>query len=82
MTFEVGYRSRGVGTWTYAFAPTGVAQVRDFELALTTNVRDVDFPPGTLSPSRRAASGTGSALTWSFANLVTGQAIGLACPSG
>ena len=52
VTFEVGYRSRGVGTWTYAFAPTGVAQVRDFELALTTNVRDVDFPAGSLSPSR------------------------------
>ena len=80
VTFEVGYRSRGVGTWTYAFAPTGVAQVRDFELALTTNVRDVDFPAGSLSPSRRAASGTGSTMTWTFANLVTGQAIGLGLP--
>ena len=59
VTFEVGYRSRGVGTWTYAFAPTGVAQVRDFELALTTNVRDVDFPAGSLSPSRRVASAPG-----------------------
>ncbi len=78
--FEVGYRSRGVGTWTYAFAPTGAAQVRDFELTLTTNVGDVDFPAGSLSPSRRAASGTGSTMTWTFANLVTGQAIGLGLP--
>ncbi len=80
VTFEVGYRSRGVGTWTYAFAPSGAAQVRDFELALTTNVGDVDFPAGSLSPSRRVALGTGSSLTWTFANLVTGQAIGLGLP--
>ncbi len=80
VTFEVGYRSRGVGTWTYAFAPNGAAQVRDFELVLTTNVRDVDFPAGSLSPSRRVALGTGSTLTWAFANLVTGQAIGLGLP--
>jgi hypothetical protein len=80
VTFDVGYRSRGVGAWTYAFAPSGAAQVRDFELALTTNVRDVDFPVGSLSPSRRVAVANGSALTWTFANLVTGQAIGLGLP--
>ena len=80
VTFDVGYRSRGVGTWTYAFAPSGVAQVRDFELALTTNVREVDFPAGSLSPGRRTALPGGAALTWTFANLVTGQAIGLGLP--
>ncbi len=78
--FEVGYRSRGVGTWTYAFGKDGAAQVRDFELTLTTNVRDVDFPTGSISPSQRAASGDGSRLTWTFANLVTGQAIALGLP--
>jgi hypothetical protein len=81
VAFEVGYRSRGVGTWTYAFSKEGVAQVSDFELVVTTNVRDVDFPAGTVSPSRRAASsGDGSTLTWAFVNLVTGQAIGLGLP--
>ena len=80
VAFEVGYRSRGVGTWTYAFAAEGVAQVRDFELVLTTNVGDVDFPLGTVSPSRRADTGPGATLTWAFANLVTGQAIGLGLP--
>jgi hypothetical protein len=80
VAFEVGYRSRGVGTWTYAFGKEGVAQVRDFELVVSTNVQDVDFPAGTVSPSRRAAAGDGSTLTWTFANLVTGQAIGLGLP--
>ena len=80
VAFEVGYRSRGVGTWTYAFAKEGAAQVRDFELVLTTNVRDVDFPVGSVSPSRRADAGDGATLTWAFANLVTGQAIRLGLP--
>jgi hypothetical protein len=80
VTFDVGYRSRGVGTWTYAFAPSGVAQVRDFELTLTTNVGEVDFPAGSLSPGRRTALPGGASLTWTFANLVTGQAIGLGLP--
>jgi hypothetical protein len=80
VSFEVGYRSRGVGSWTYALATEGVAQVRDFELLLTTNVSDVDFPTGSLSPSRRANVAGGSSLTWTFANLVTGQGIGLRLP--
>jgi inner membrane protein involved in colicin E2 resistance len=80
VVFEVGYRSRGVGTWTYAFAPSGVAQVRDFELALTTNVRAVDFPAGSLSPGRRTDGPGGAVLTWTFGNLVTGQSIGVGLP--
>ncbi|MGE0361329.1 MAG: inner membrane CreD family protein [Vicinamibacterales bacterium] len=80
VTFTVGYRSRGVGTWTYAFGKEGVAQVRDFELVLTSNVHDVDFPVGSLSPNRREAAGAGSTMTWTFANLVTGQSIGLGLP--
>ncbi|MGD9903211.1 MAG: inner membrane CreD family protein [Vicinamibacterales bacterium] len=80
VAFEVGYRSRGVGTWTYAFAREGVAQVRDFQLVLTTNVGDVDYPLGSVSPSQRIAAGPGATLTWSFANLVTGQHIALGLP--
>ena len=46
VTFEVRYRSRGLGTWTYAFAPNGTAQIRNFHLTLNTNFADIDFPPG------------------------------------
>jgi hypothetical protein len=80
VAFAVGYRSRGLNTWTYAFAPGGVMQVRDFELRLTTNVEDVDFPAGTLSPGQRESSPGGTALTWRFANVVTGQAAGVDLP--
>ncbi len=77
---DVAYRSRGIGTWSYVFGD-GVSQVRDFALALSTNVADVDFPSGSMSPSAKAAAGDGALLTWKFANLVTGQRIAVELPS-
>jgi Inner membrane protein CreD len=77
---EVRYRSRGMGTWSYGFVPSGTAQVRDFALTVTTNVRDIDFPPGTMSPTSREARGDGTVSTWAFTNLLTGQSVGVALP--
>lgn len=78
---RVRYRSRGLGDWTYAFSPSGVAQVRDFQLAMKTDFRRIDFPAGTLSPTARAPFGEGWNLTWRFASLVTGQRIGMDAPN-
>jgi len=80
VAIDVQYRSRGLGTWTYAFAGTGAAQVRDFNLALTTNFREIDFPAGTISPSQMTATADGWALNWTFTNLISGQAIGMKLP--
>ena len=77
---EVRYRSRGMRTWTYAFAGSGAAQVADFELRMRTNFDEVDFPPGTISPGARTAADGGSVLTWTFTNLISGQAIGMVLP--
>ena len=84
---EIGYRSRGLDTWTYAFRDQGVGQVRDFDLAMTTNFTDVDFPAGTVSPADRVAvaggagGGSGEELLWRFDNLVTGKRIGVDLPN-
>ena len=80
VTLDVQYRSRGLGTWTYAFAGTGAAQVRDFNLTLRTNFRDIDFPAGTVSPSEKTPTPNGWALNWTFTNLISGQAIGMELP--
>jgi inner membrane protein involved in colicin E2 resistance len=80
VTLNVRYRSRGLGTWTYGFVPTGTAQVRDFRLDLTTNFADIDFPAGTMSPSSKAATATGWQLEWAFTNLISGQSIGMTLP--
>jgi hypothetical protein len=78
---ELRYRSRGLGEWLYAFAPEGVAQARAFALSMKTDFRDIDFPPGTLSPSARTPLGRGWKLDWRFDNLVTGQRIGMDPPN-
>jgi hypothetical protein len=81
LTLVVGYRSRGTDDWRYAFVPSGVADVRDFELSMRTNFRAIDFPAGTMSPTEKAETPDGWLLTWRFTNLVTGQAIGMDLPN-
>ena len=78
---RVRYRSRGLGDWTYSFSGSGVAQVRDFQLVMTTDFRGIDFPAGTLSPTERSPQGDGFRLAWRFASLVTGQKIGMDAPN-
>lgn len=81
VVLAIGYQSRGLGDWRYAFTPAGVVEVQDFLLTLRTNFTAVDFPAGTMSPSEKVEEGRGWRLTWRFANLVTGQAIGVDLPN-
>src|SRR5436853_108911 len=46
----VRYRSQGLDRWAYNFAGQP-AQVREFNLEMTTNFDDIDFPENTLSPT-------------------------------
>lgn len=78
---EISYTSRGLDTWTYAFAGKGVSEVSDFVLAMTTDFSNVDFPAGTISPSEKREQGDGWVLTWRFGTLVTGQTIGMDLPN-
>ncbi|HEX8072813.1 MAG TPA: inner membrane CreD family protein [Pyrinomonadaceae bacterium] len=77
-TLKVAYRSQGLTEWRYSFGGE-VAQVRDFELRLTTNFKDVDFPD-TLSPTEKRETDGGWELTWGYKNLVTGYQIGVQMP--
>lgn len=78
---EIGYSSRGLDTWSYAFAGKGVAEVTDFALTMKTDFHAVDFPPGTISPGDKREQGPGWLLTWRFGTLVTGQKIGMDLPN-
>ena len=80
-TLAVGYQSRGLDDWRYAFTSSGVMEVRDFLLTLRTNFAAIDFPAGTMSPTERLQDGDGWRMTWRFANLVTGQAVGVDLPN-
>ena len=79
---DVVYKSRGLGSWTYALGENGsTAQVKDLAVRVKTNVSPVDFPIGTLSPTTKNADGAGEVLAWTFDSLVTGQNIGVELPA-
>jgi Inner membrane protein CreD len=78
-TIGVAYRSRGIESWTYQFND-GVASVRNVDLTMATNFKAIDFPPKTLLPTSEVPLGTGWALQWKYATLVTGNGIGMTIP--
>jgi inner membrane protein involved in colicin E2 resistance len=76
----VGYRSQGLDRWRYSFSESTVAQVRDFNLQMHTNFKDIDFPQNTLSPSEKHETSNGWDLTWSYKNLLSGYQIAMEMP--
>jgi inner membrane protein involved in colicin E2 resistance len=77
--FRVSFRSQGLGNWRYRFGEN-ITQVRDFELKMTTNFRDVNFPDDTLSPTDKQETADGWALAWTYNNLLSGYQVGLEMP--
>ena len=77
---QVGYKSQGLNEWRYSFGATDVTQVKDFNLHMTTNFKDIDFPENTLSPTEKHESDKGWDLRWSYKNLVSGYQIAMAMP--
>jgi hypothetical protein len=87
LTFTVGYKSRGLTRWTYAFSPDpdvlsygAVAQVRNFRLQMDTDFEQIDFPEGTMSPHEKHGRDGGWRLLWKTRNLITGLNIGMLMP--
>lgn len=76
---EVAYVSQGLDRWSYTFGEQ-VSQVKNFALHMTTDFARIDFPQDTISPTRRTATPGGWALTWEYANLLTGVKMGLELP--
>ena len=80
----VGYRARGIQSWAYGTHGQGlgpeVGRARDFRLAVRADFDDVDFPPGSLSPTEHAASGGAWSGRWRFDQLVSTATIGVELP--
>lgn len=76
--FTVAYRSRGTTRWDYVLGES--SEARDFKLALTTDFAEVDFPAGTLSPTRHEAAEGRWRGTWEFNRLVSTQGVGVELP--
>lgn len=78
-TFRIRYHSRGTSTWGYRLTE-GTGEVRDFSLALHTDVPNVDFAAGSLSPNTQHRDGKGWTGSWSFKRLVANSTIALQLP--
>ena len=76
----VGYRSQGLDEWRYSFGGPTVTQVRDFNLNMKTNFKDVDFPDNTISPTAKHETENGWSLSWSYTNLLSGYQIAMVMP--
>jgi hypothetical protein len=76
---NVTYRSRGVDRWLYKFGP-GITNVKNFNMVVTTDFRDFDFPQQTVSSSTKDAASNGWKLGWKFDSLVAGFNIGVEMP--
>jgi hypothetical protein len=79
-SWNVAYRSRGRSEWRYRLTEAGTGRVEHFALALATNFSDVNFPAGTLSPSRHASAGGGWRGEWRFDSLISSAPIGVELP--
>jgi len=77
---QLGYTSQGLNEWRYNFGPGEVVQVKDFNLHMTTNFKDIDFPENTLSPTEKREISNGWELNWSYTNLVSGYQIAMVMP--
>ena len=75
----VKYRSQGLESWRYHFGDE-VSQVRNFQLKLTTNFKDIDFPDNTLAPAQKTPTANGWELNWASSNLLSGFQIGIILP--
>ncbi|HEX9094319.1 MAG TPA: inner membrane CreD family protein [Coriobacteriia bacterium] len=77
---ETGYRTQGMDEWRYQPRTDGVGVIKDFNLVATTNVADIDFADGSVSPTQKARDGDGWKLTWSYDSVVSGRPIALVMP--
>jgi hypothetical protein len=80
VTLAVAYKSRGMSEWRYA-AGSGVANLEDFNLTMTTDFALIDFPGATMSPSAKERQGAGWKLDWTFRQALTGRGIGMIMPN-
>jgi inner membrane protein involved in colicin E2 resistance len=75
----VSYESQGMDEWWYIFG-SSVSHIENFNLAMTTDFKKIDFPENSISPTEKEASGQGWKLNWNYRDLISGIQIGMKMP--
>lgn len=78
-TVVIRYRTRGLATWRYRFNPE-LGHVRNFQMAVETGFRNVDYPSGCLSPMQSEETENGMRLVWQATDLISRADIGVVIP--
>ncbi len=76
---RIAYRSRGIDRWGYTFADN--SRIRAFQLAMTTDFGEIDFPPPGGSPTERERTADGWQLVWDYPDVISAQPIAMAMPN-
>ncbi|HHH75797.1 MAG TPA: hypothetical protein ENL03_02075, partial [Phycisphaerae bacterium] len=61
----------------------GLIELNNFEMTITTDFKDIDYPKGTASPEKRAVdekANGGKIAKWNFSSLITSKAMGVVVP--
>jgi hypothetical protein len=79
-TVSTGYKTNGMDRWVYLPSPGGAGVVRDFNLTMTTDFDEIDYPSDGVSPTSTERMSDGWKLVWSYGSVVSGRPIGLVMP--
>jgi hypothetical protein len=79
---RLAYRSQGLDRWLYDFGGDrdAISRVKNFNLTMMTDFKEIDFPARTLSPTTKQATRQGWKLTWDYKSLISGFQIGMEMP--
>ncbi|HEX7320835.1 MAG TPA: inner membrane CreD family protein [bacterium] len=75
----IAYESQGMDEWWYIFG-SSVSHIENFNLAMTTDFKKIDFPENSISPTEKVASDQGWKLNWNYRDLISGIQIGMKMP--
>ena len=80
---SISYNSTGMEQLSYyiTFNKDEIAQINHFNLKITTDFKDYDFPSDMMSPIEKKETKTGYELVWSLNKAVTGKDVGLIIPN-
>ncbi len=75
---SVAYETRGTDAWGYAFGES--TRIRNFNLDMTTDFDEINFPAGTSSASDRQRFENGWRFSWKYPDVIGALPIGMDMP--
>ena len=78
-TIEIAYVTQGMEEWWYLFG-SEVTRLKKFELVMTTNFDNIDFPDNSISPTAMQKRENGWELRWKYDSLISGIQVGMVMP--